>query len=117
MKIKGLVVSTLWLVSSNTFAAVVTAESVTIKALNSYSEQGVYDGDIFITLESPPAGCPGGYWLRHADTIGYKNTVAFLLSAFHARTTIRLVGYNDGANIWTGNGPVTCRIDQVGLSS
>jgi hypothetical protein len=103
--------------SSNTFAAVVIVESVTIKSLNSYSEQGVYDGDIFITLENSPAGCPGGYWLRHADTIGYKNTVAFLLSAFHARTPVRLVGYNDTSNVWSGNGLVTCRMDQIGLSS
>ena len=102
--------------SANALPAVVVAESATITALTSYSEQGNFDGDIFITLASTPAGCPGGYWLRHADTPGYRNTVAFLVSAFHANAPVRLAGYNDPPNVWAGNGAVTCRVDQVGLT-
>jgi hypothetical protein len=114
---KPIVALALLLLSSSTFAASIVAESVTIKSLTTYSEQGIYDGDIAILLESPPAGCPGGYWLRHADTPGYKNTVAFLVSAFHARTPVRIVGYNDPGNIWSGSSPAVCRTDQISLIS
>jgi hypothetical protein len=104
------------LLSANAFSAVVVAESASITSLTSYSEQGVYDGDIFIVLASNPAGCPGGYWLRHADTPGYRSVVAFLVSAFHANTPVRISGYNDPSNVWSGNGTVTCRTDQVSLA-
>jgi hypothetical protein len=94
----------------------IVAQMATIRAITSYSEQGVFDGDIFIQLEQNPAACPGGYWLRHADTSGYKSTVSFLLSAFHSGTAVTIMGYNDSGNIWIGSGTPTCRTDQITLT-
>ena len=98
--------------SSNAYAARFS-KVTTIKQIYSYSEQGVFDGDIAIIPDNKIAGCEGGFWLRKADTIGYRNTVSFLLSAFHSGTTVSFVGSDD--DIWSGSGTKFCRVDQISL--
>lgn len=101
------------------FSSAVNAERVystgSIEKLYSYSEQGIYDGDIFIKISVTPSQCPGGFWLRNADTLGYKNTVSFLLSAFHSGTKVTIAGNSDQSNIWSGSSTPTCRMDQISL--
>ena len=87
----------------------------TIEKLYSYSEQGAFDGDIIIKISNAPKQCPGGYWLRKAETPGYKNTVSFLLSAFHSGSKVTISALSDQANIWSGSSTTTCRMDQVSL--
>ncbi len=90
-----------------------TTVTTTIDKLYSYAEQGVFDGDIAILISNAPAGCEGGYWLRKADTLGYQNTLSFLLSAFHSQTTVSLSGNNH--EIWHGSSAKYCRLDQIAL--
>ena len=92
-----------------------TSVTTKIDKLYSYSEQQGFDGDIAIEISNPPAGCEGGYWLRSADTLGYKNTLSFLLSAFHAKTSVTLTGNSN--EIWTGSGSKFCRLDQMSLNA
>ena len=91
-----------------------TAVTTKIDKLYSYSEQSGVDGDIAIKISNPPAGCEGGYWLRKADTLGYKNTMSFLLSAFHSQTTVILSGNNN--ELWPGSSTKYCRLDQIALT-
>src|SRR4030065_732857 len=74
-------------ICSNGLAARVSATS-TIEKIHSFSEQIGFDGDLAIVVTNPAPGCDGGFWLRNATTQGYKNTVAILLSAFHANAKI-----------------------------
>jgi len=99
------------------FSTSVLAERVTVTTtidqLYSYSEQGVFDGDIVIKISNPPVGCEDGFWLRSADTAGYKNTTSFLLSAYHAKSQVSLDGLTN--EIWTGSAGKFCRLDHIGL--
>ncbi|WP_444997518.1 hypothetical protein [Aliikangiella sp. IMCC44359] len=100
------------IVCGNTFAGNTTV-TTKIDKLYSYAEQGIFDGDIAILISNPPVGCEGGYWLRKADTLGYKNTLSFLLSAFHSQTTVSLSGNNN--ELWSGSSNKYCRLDQIAL--
>jgi hypothetical protein len=84
-----------------------------ITRLYSYSEQMGFDGDIAIVTSNPVAGCEGGYWLRKASTEGYKNTLSFLLSAFHAGTNVQFGALSN--ELWPGSSAKFCRIDQISL--
>lgn len=84
-----------------------------ITRLYSYSEQMGFDGDIAIVTNNPVAGCEGGYWLRKASTEGYKNTLSFLISAFHAETNVQFGALTN--ELWPGSSAKFCRIDQISL--
>ncbi|PAJ70140.1 hypothetical protein CJF42_26085 [Pseudoalteromonas sp. NBT06-2] len=88
--------------------------TTTIDALYTYSEQGVFDGDVAIKISNTPAACEGGFWLRSANTAGYKNTTSFLLSAYHAKTKVTLSGLSN--ELWTGSTSKYCRLDQISLN-
>lgn len=85
----------------------------TILRLYTYSEQPGYDGDVVIKVSNPPEGCAGGFWLRKANTEGYRTTLSFLISAFHAGTTVQFGGVNN--ELWSGAGTNICRLDMVSL--
>lgn len=85
----------------------------TIKRLYTYSEQDGFDGDVAIIVSNPVAGCEGGFWLRKSAAEGYKTTLSFLLSAFHADTTVQFGALNN--ELWPGSGAKFCRLDQVSL--
>lgn len=88
--------------------------TTTIDALYTYAEQAGFDGDVAIKIASPPAGCEGGFGLRSADSRGYKNAIAFLVSALHTGARIHLSGLDD--EIWSGSGTRYCRLDQLSLA-
>ena len=87
--------------------------TTTISRLYTYSEQVGFDGDIAIKIANPPIGCAGGFWVRSSTTMGYKNTVAFLLSAFHTGAQVHLGGLDD--EIWKGSTANYCRLDEMSL--
>jgi hypothetical protein len=84
-----------------------------ITRLYTYSEQFGFDGDVAIIVNNSVPGCEGGFWLRKASTEGYKNTFAFLLSAFHANTTVQFGALTNEP--WAGATNKFCRIDQISL--
>ncbi len=84
-----------------------------IERLYTYSEQVGFDGDVAVVMSTNIAGCEGGFWLRKADTEGFRNTLSFLLSAFHAGTTVQAGGLNN--EIWSGSSSKFCRLDQLAL--
>ncbi len=86
-----------------------------VQVLGTYSEQPGYDGDIVIIISNPPPSCPGGFWLRSANTAGYKNAVSFLVTAFHSGATLILGGLDD--QIWTGSAAKYCRLNDIALSN
>lgn len=84
-----------------------------ITRIYTYSEQVGFDGDVAVVVDNPVAGCEGGFWLRKATTEGYRNTFAFLLSAFHANTTVQFGALKN--EVWQGSSAKFCRIDQISL--
>ena len=100
------------LISLPTEAARVSSTG-TITGLVTYSEQAGFDGDVYVEFSAPHATCSFGFWLRSADTAGYRNTVSFLLSALHTGTEVTISALNDAANIWSGSAQTVCRMDQV----
>lgn len=108
-----IILATILLCITFSSAAARVETTGTILKLYSYSEQAGYDGDVVIIISNPPVGCESGLWLRKASTEGYANTISFLLSAFHANTTVQFGALSD--EIWTGSGGKFCRIDQVAL--
>ena len=85
----------------------------TIQKLYTYSEQPGFDGDVAIVVTNPGPGCEGGYWLRKSNTEGYRNTVSFLLSAFHANATVQFGAIS--TEVWSGSSAKFCRLDQIAL--
>jgi len=76
-----------------------------ITQLHTYSDFG--NGDIVIKVESPPASCPGGFWIRPTDP-GAKASYANALAAFHAGAAVRIGSYND--QLWAGSATAYCRL-------
>ncbi|MCE9687629.1 hypothetical protein LZP73_15685 [Shewanella sp. AS16] len=110
---KSVLSFTLLVSSTSVFADRINV-TTTIDALYTYSEQGAFDGDVAIKISNPPVGCEGGFWLRSADTAGYKNITSFLLSAYHAKSKVSLGGLSN--EIWKGSGTNYCRLDQISLN-
>ena len=114
MRFKGFtIILGLLLLSSYSFAERVN-KTTTIDRLYTYPVGGE-EGDIIVKIPSPPTGCEAGYWLESADTRGYKNTVSFILSAFHTQKTIILSGSDAPENRWSGSQGNYCKILYVTL--
>ena len=110
---RNCLIASLLLAASMSASAGRVAVTTTVQALYNYAEQPGFDGDVAIKISNPPAGCEGGFWLRSADTRGYKNAVAFLVSALHTGARVDLGGLDH--EIWTGSGANYCRLDQISL--
>ena len=110
MKLFSLIL-TIVLFSPSVFAERVVAES-TISRIYNYEIAGS-EGDLAIKIDNAPIGCEAGYWLKRSDTIGYKNSVSFLLSAFHAKSKIYLSGLTESR--WQGSSGNYCQADIVAL--
>ena len=82
-----------------------------IKHYYSYSDFGT--GDVVIWVTTPPATCPGGFWVRMTDP-GAKNVVAQLLTAVATQMPLIIWGYDD--QLWPGTTTPTCRIYTVDYS-
>jgi hypothetical protein len=75
-----------------------------------YSYSDFNTGDVVIQVATPPASCPGGFWVRMTDP-GAKNVVAQLLAAVTSQIPLIIWGYDD--QLWPGTATVTCRIYTV----
>ncbi len=67
------------------------------------------DGDVVFRVESPTSGCYG-YWITKTDK-GYDANLSSILSAYHAKTTIKASGYND--QLWQGSSSAWCKLYAV----
>jgi hypothetical protein len=63
---------------------------VQITNLSSYSEYG--GGNVIICFSPALVGCEGGAWLRPTDA-GFKQSVAFVTSAYLSGLTVRFDVY------------------------
>jgi len=63
-----------------------------VTAIYTYTDYG--GGDIVITVQSAPAACQHGFWIRLADP-GSKTVFAQVLSAYQAKTPLRMGGYDN----------------------
>jgi hypothetical protein len=100
------------LVALSAHAAITDNSVGEITAIYSYSDYGT--GDVVITVQNAPAACQHGYWIRMTD-VGAKTVYAQVLAAFHAKTGLRVGGYDD--QLWAGSSGKYCRIYFVGPSS
>lgn len=80
-----------------------------ITGIYTYTDYGT--GDVVVTVQVAPAACQHGYWIRMTD-VGAKQTYALILSAYHARTALRIGGYDD--QLWAGSSGKYCRIYYAG---
>lgn len=95
---------------SKSFGAIVTATS-TIKNMSTYSTFG--SGNVIFSLNTSIAGCSKDLWLRKSDP-GFNGYLSFLLSAFHANSTISIAARDD--DLWNGDTGY-CRVDWITLNS
>ncbi len=94
------------LISASAGAAVVGGyDPRTVTEVFSYTDYS--GGDVTFKVNSPIAGCEGGFWLRPSDP-GFKTTYAALLMAYSSKATVRVWAYSD--QIWSGSGSPTCRL-------
>ncbi len=91
-------------------AAEQDANGITITKIYSYTQFG--GGDIQIYVSSPATNCAAGFWLSPHDP-GFNSTLNFLLSAFHAKSTLNMIG--EDTKLWTGSGTPYCRLIAAGL--
>jgi hypothetical protein len=80
-----------------------------VTGVYTYTDYGT--GDVVVTVENPPAPCQHGFWIRMTDA-GAKTTFAQVLAAYHAKTPLRIGGYDD--QMWPGSTGKYCRMYFVG---
>ena len=81
-----------------------------ITRITAYSEYG--GGDVAFTVANPLPECSGGFWFKKTDA-GFQATLTTLLSAYHARSTVRIYAHPD--QLWPGSASNTCRLYGVDL--
>lgn len=94
-------------------ATTVTAEDMNtkIKELYTYVGGGI-DGDIAVRTTDTSSICTGGFYVKNTESTSHKNMVSFLLSAYHAKAKVRLIGEPIP---WAGSGAPWCQLNTVGL--
>jgi hypothetical protein len=93
-------------------SAFATEPSPTAKVskLMSYAEYG--GGDLVFVLETNGSICKSGYYLKKTDP-GFEAGLSMLLSAYHAKTPIRVDGHTDQR--WAGSSGYFCHVYDIGL--
>lgn len=84
-----------------------------ITNLSAWGPQG--DNVVLVQLETTHPSCPGGYWIRDSANAGTKNFISLALSAFHAKTPVRI--YADQNTSWSGLAAKTCELQLITLGS
>ena len=64
-----------------------------------------------VIVQNPPPACQHGFWIRMTDA-GAKTTYALVLSAYQAKTNLRMGGYDN--ELWPGSSGKYCRMYFVG---
>jgi hypothetical protein len=85
-----------------------TSVQSTITLVDSYNQWG--GGDVIFRIANPTSSCRDGYWLTKSDA-GFNANLAMILSAYHAKTPVRITGLTD--QIWTGSGGVYCKLYDI----
>lgn len=74
--------------TNNAIASVEYSRPGQVTRLITYNSYG--DGDVVFRISEPTASCYG-YWLSPTDS-GFKNSLAFILSARHTNTDVAVGG-------------------------
>lgn len=99
MRVSGLVLCTLWFVTSVAFATVVNSSSSTISSVLSYTE--LESGDVIFQLATNSiSACNLGFWIRGTDA-GSRSVFAQILAAYHTGTPVTVSA--DNATLWPGS--------------
>lgn len=85
--------------------------NTTIRELYTYTDGNV-DGDIAVRTTESSSVCPGGFFVKNTDSASQKNMVSFLLSAYHTKANVRLIGE---PTPWPASGGTYCQLTIVGL--
>jgi hypothetical protein len=72
-----------------------------------------FRNQVVILVDTPLAGCEGGFWISGDDAENNPTMVSMLLSAFHANSQVRFSAYND--DFWSGSSTKYCRINNLAL--
>ena len=97
-------------------ASIVTTGTVSMKKLYAYDDHGSVEGKegaaIFIYFNTGTGipECPSSVYLSPKSP-GYKNLVAFSLTAYVAKSPVRFQVYNDAPRLLSGR----CEVDAVRL--
>jgi hypothetical protein len=100
-----LVFSFVVLVAASTAYAYVSTGTTRVTRIGVYAEYG--GGDVVFSVANPLPGCEGGFWLKKSDP-GFQTTLSTLLSAYHARATVKVYALTD--QIWPGSAAPHCRL-------
>ena len=68
-------------------------------------------GDIVFQIQYPASNC-AGYWIAKSDP-GFDGSLSTLLAAYHASTTVKVVGHDDQK--WPGSGSFYCKLYSIEL--
>ena len=80
-----------------------------VTGIYTYTDFGT--GDVVVIVQNPPPACQHGFWIRMTDA-GAKTTYALVLSAYQAKTNLRMGGYDN--ELWPGSSGKYCRMYFVG---
>ncbi len=105
-----LVFSFVLAVAAGAAHAYVPSETTRITRVDVYAEYG--GGDVAFAVANPLPQCNGGFWFKKTDP-GFQATLSTLLSAYHARSTVRIYALPD--QIWPGSGANYCRLYSIEL--
>jgi hypothetical protein len=83
----------------------------TVVLIESYNSAG--GGDVTFKIANPTIACSDGYWLTKSDP-GFSTNMAILISAYHAKSVVRVVGLSN--QLWSGSGGKFCKLSFVTLS-
>jgi len=87
------------------------SSSSTVTLIESYNNYG--NGDVYFKIANPTAACSDGYWLTKTD-LGFSTNMAILLSAYQAKSTVRIVGFSDQR--WSGSAGKFCKLNFITLN-
>jgi hypothetical protein len=82
-----------------------------VNGIYTYTDYGT--GDVIVVVQSPPAACQNGFWIRMTDA-GAKTVYAQVLAAYYTKTPLRMGGYDD--QMWAGSTGKYCRLYFTGPS-
>jgi len=93
------------------------AQTTTITQMYTYGTYETsdtrYRNEIVVKVVNPIGDCSSGYYLSADDNLNNPSLASFLLSAFHASTTVRFGARKD--QLWHGSSGKYCRIANVSL--
>jgi hypothetical protein len=87
------------------------SSSSNVILIESYNNYG--NGDVYFKISNPTTACSDGYWLTKTD-LGFSTNMAILLSAYQAKSIVRIVGFSDQR--WSGSAGKFCKLNFITLN-